>query len=65
MKNFRQQKLILQNAGTVRGRMVVRSVKRRAREAPACDEEKTDRLNVLAKGLPFCAWYKSRTNDPL
>jgi hypothetical protein len=65
MKSFRQQKLILQNTPAVRGRMVARAVKRRPGEVPACDEEKIDRLNVLAKCLPFCAWYKSRTNDPL
>jgi hypothetical protein len=65
MKNFRQQKLILQNTPAVRGRMVARSVKRRAREVQTCDEEKINSLNVLAKGLPYCAWYKLRTNDPL
>jgi hypothetical protein len=65
MKIFRQQKLILQNTPTVRSRMVARSVKRQAREVPACDDEKINRLNLLAKCLPFCAWFKSRTNDPL
>lgn len=65
MKNFGQQKLILKNTAALHARIVTRSVKKRAREVPACDKEKIDRLNVLAKCLPFSAWYKSRTNDPL
>jgi hypothetical protein len=65
MKNFSQQKLISKNTPAVRVRTVARSAKRRSREVPICDEEKIDRLNVLAKCPPFCVWYKSRTNDPL
>jgi hypothetical protein len=65
MKNFRQQNPVLADMPARQRKVLARPAKRRAREVPACDAEKIDRLNLLAKGLPFCAWYKSRTNDPL
>jgi hypothetical protein len=65
MKNFRQQKLVLANMPARQRKIPAWPAKRRARETSSCDVEKIDRLNWLAKCLPFCAWYKTRTNDPL
>jgi hypothetical protein len=65
MKHFSREKVILPQIAAAQGNILTRTVKKRRREASSCDGEKTVRLNLLAKCLPFCAWYKSRTNDPL